>query len=67
MQPVTAPVTGATIDLAQPSADLVEGQWLIASGTDSATGESINELVQISAINGAKLTVTPALKKSYSA
>jgi len=63
--PITAPVTGATIDLAQPAADLVEGQWLVASGTDSATGESISELVQISAINGAKLTVTPALKKSY--
>ena len=63
--PITTPVTGATIDLAQPAADLVEGQWLVASGTDSATGESISELVQISAINGAKLTVTPALKKSY--
>jgi hypothetical protein len=63
--PITTPVTGATIDLAQPAADLVEGQWLVASGTDSATGESIGELVQISAINGAKLTVTPALKKSY--
>ena len=63
--PITTPVTGATIDLAQPAADLVEGQWLVASGTDSATAESISELVQISAINGAKLTVTPALKKSY--
>jgi len=63
--PITTPVTGATIGLAQPAADLVEGQWLVASGTDSATGESIGELVQISAINGAKLTVTPALKKSY--
>jgi predicted phage baseplate assembly protein len=63
--PITTPVTGATIDLAQPATDLVEGQWLVASGTDSATGESISELVQISAINGAKLTVTPALKKSY--
>src|SRR5262249_4021552 len=53
-QPVTAPVTGATIDLAQPSAGLVVGQWLVASGTDSATGEAISELVQISAISGAK-------------
>jgi hypothetical protein len=63
--PITTPVTGATITLAQAPSGLAKGQWLIASGTDSATGESINELVQISAINGAKLTVTPALKKSY--
>jgi hypothetical protein len=64
-QPVTALVTGAAIDLAQPPADLVKGQWLVASGKDSTTGELTSELVQISAINGAKLTVTPALKKSY--
>jgi predicted phage baseplate assembly protein len=44
---------------------LVEGQWLVASGKNSATGELASELIQISAINGAKLTVTPALKKSY--
>ena len=30
-----------------------KGQWLVASGKDSATGESISEVVQISAINGA--------------
>jgi hypothetical protein len=63
--PINTPVTGATITLAQEPSGLAKGQWLIASGTDSATGESINELVQISAINGANLTVTPALKKSY--
>jgi predicted phage baseplate assembly protein len=63
--PITTPVTGATITLAQVPSGLTKEQWLIASGKDSTTGESINELVQISAINGANLTVTPAFTKSY--
>jgi uncharacterized phage protein gp47/JayE len=59
-------VTGATIPLAQapPDLNLTVGQWLAASGTDS-TGEAIAEMVQISAINDAILTVTPALDKTY--
>lgn len=64
-QPITAPITGATIQLAQAPADLVKGQWLVASGKDSATGEAIAEIVQVSAMDGATLTVTPPLLKSY--
>jgi len=63
--PITAPITGATIQLAQPPADLVKGQWLVASGKDSATGEVVIEIVQFAAIDGATLTVTPPLKNSY--
>ncbi len=59
------PVTGATIQLAQALSGLVKGQWLVASGKDSATGEAITEIVQVSAIDGATLAVTPPLKKSY--
>src|SRR4029077_19536663 len=63
--PITTVVTGTTIPLAQPPSGLVKGQWLAASGKDSATGEAINEFVQVSAIDGATLTVTPPLQKSY--
>jgi uncharacterized phage protein gp47/JayE len=58
-------VTGATIPLAEAPTGLVEGQWLAASGTDSTTGEAIAEMVQVSAIDVATLTVTPALAKTY--
>jgi predicted phage baseplate assembly protein len=63
--PITAPITGATIQLAQPPADLVKGQRLVASGKDSATSEAVVEIVQVAAIDGATLTVTPPLKRSY--
>jgi hypothetical protein len=63
--PITAPIAGATIQLAQPPADLVKGQWLVGSGKDSATGEAVLEIVQVAAIDGATLTVTPPLKNSY--
>jgi hypothetical protein len=63
--PITTPVTGATIPLAQTPSGLVKGKWVIASGKDSTTDEAIREIVQVSAIDGAKLTVTPPLKKSY--
>jgi predicted phage baseplate assembly protein len=63
--PITAPISGATIQLAQPPADLVKGQRLVASGKDSARGEAVDEIVQVAAIDGATLTVTPPLKKSY--
>jgi uncharacterized phage protein gp47/JayE len=59
------PVTGATIPLAKTPPGLTKGQWLAASGKDTATGKVIMELVQISAIDGAKLTVSPPLKQSY--
>jgi len=59
------PVTGATIPLAQTPSGLVKGQWLIASGKDSATAEAIAEIVQVSAIDGNTLTVTPPLKMNY--
>ncbi|HUI06054.1 MAG TPA: putative baseplate assembly protein [Verrucomicrobiae bacterium] len=58
------PITGATIPLAQPPTGLVKGQWLAASGKDSA-GNAISEIVQIAAIDGATLTVTPPLVNSY--
>jgi len=63
--PITTPVTGATITLAQAPAGLVKGQRLVASGKDSTTGEAISEVVEVSAVNGAILTVTPPLKNSY--
>jgi predicted phage baseplate assembly protein len=63
--PITGPITGATIQLAQPPADLVKGQRLVASGKDSATSEAVVEIVQVAAIDGATLTVTPPLKRSY--
>jgi len=63
--PVTTAVTGATIPLAQAPSGLVKGQWLVASGKDSATGEAVREIVRLSALDGAMLTVTPPLKKSY--
>jgi len=63
--PITTAITGATISLAEAPANLIKGQWLVASGQDSITGESITELVQVSAIAGATLTVTPPLLNSY--
>jgi predicted phage baseplate assembly protein len=63
--PITTPITGATIPLAQPPLGLVIGQWLVASGKDSATGDEITELVQVWAVHGTMLMVTPPLKKSY--
>ena len=63
--PITTPITGATIPLAQAPSGLVKGKWLAASGKDSVTGNAISEMVQVSAVNGTMLTVTPPLKKSY--
>ena len=63
--PITAPVTGATIPLARAPSGLVKGQRIVASGKDSTTGEAISEIVQISAIDGKILALTPPLKKSY--
>ncbi len=59
------PVTGATIPLVKAPTGLTKGQWLAASGKDTATGKVIMELVQISAVDGANLTVSPPLEKSY--
>jgi hypothetical protein len=63
--PIPTPITGATIQLAQPPADLVKGQRLVASGKNGATGEAVSEIVQVAAIDGVTLTVTPPLKNSY--
>ena len=63
--PITTPVTGATIALAQAPSGLAKGQRLIASGKDGTTGEAITEIVQISELAGTKLTITPPLKNSY--
>src|ERR1019366_4849755 len=64
-QPLTEPITGAQIPLAQAPSGLVKGQWLVASGKDSGTGEAITEIVQISEIDGTELTVTPLLASIY--
>jgi hypothetical protein len=64
-EPVSSPINGANILLAKAPSGLVKGQWIVASGKDSSTGEAITEIVQISAIDGAILTVTPPLNKSY--
>ena len=63
--PITSPITGATIQLSQVPSGLVKGQRLVASGRDSTTGEAISEIVQVSAIDGKTLIITPPLKKSY--
>jgi hypothetical protein len=64
--PITTPIIGPTIPLAQAPLGLVKGQRLVASGKDSATGDEITEMVQVSAVDGTTLTVTPPLKKNYS-
>jgi hypothetical protein len=64
-QPITDPISGATIPLAQPPTGLVKGQWLVASGKDSATGNALVEIVQILAIYSATLTVMPPLANRY--
>lgn len=64
-QPITTPISGATITLNQSPKEIVKGQWLVASGKDSVTGDAITEVVQVSVIDGATLAVTPALAKSY--
>ena len=63
--PITAPVDGATIVLANSSSGLRKGQWLAASGTDSTTGEPLTELVAVNELAGAVLTVAPPLKHRY--
>jgi predicted phage baseplate assembly protein len=63
--PITTPISGATIQLAQAPSNLMKNQWVVASGNDSATGAAITEVVQVYAVNGATLTVTPPLLKSY--
>ena len=63
--PITTPVTGATITLAQAPSGLAKGQRLIASGKDSTTGEAITEIVEISELVGTRLIITPPLKNSY--
>jgi predicted phage baseplate assembly protein len=63
--PITTPITGATIQLAQAPSGLIKGQRLIASGKDITTGELITEMVQVSSIDGKTLSVTPPLNKGY--
>lgn len=63
--PVTDPVTGPGIALAQPPAGLAKGQWLVAAGKDSATGDALSEVVAVSAVDGATLTVAPPLANRY--
>ena len=64
-QPITDAITGANIFLAAVPSGLVKGQWLVASGKDSSTGKALSEIVQISQIDGATITVSPPLASSY--
>jgi hypothetical protein len=63
--PISDPITGPTMALAKAPAGLAKGQWLVASGKDSATGDALSEIVAVSGIDGAALTVTPPLGNSY--
>ncbi|HUL53043.1 MAG TPA: putative baseplate assembly protein [Opitutaceae bacterium] len=63
--PITGAITGATVALAPAPTGLVKGQWLVASGQDSATGAAISEVVAVSSVDGTVLTVTPPLANSY--
>jgi hypothetical protein len=63
-QPITTPITGAGISLAQ-TPNLLKGQWLVASGKENSTGAAIAEVVQISEIDGATLTISPPLQNNY--
>ena len=63
--PIEEPVTGAAIELESIPAGLKINQQLAVTGHHSSTGEAINDAVQISAIDGATLIVTPPLSKSY--
>ena len=64
-EPIVEPITGASIELAKIPEGLVKGQVLAASGIDSVTGEAISEIVELADIDGATLTVTPPLARSY--
>ena len=57
--PIEDVITGATIELAKIPVGLVVNQPLAATGNDSVSGDAINEVVKISAIDGATITVTP--------
>lgn len=64
-EPLTSPITGATIPLVAPVEGLTKDQLLVASGKDSTTGETISEVVRLADISGATLTLSPPLAKSY--
>jgi hypothetical protein len=64
-EPIDEAIGGAAIELEKSVDDLVTGQQLVATGKDGATGAVINEVVKVSAIKGATITVTPPLAKSY--
>lgn len=64
-EPLTVPITGAQIILFEPPRDLKKGQLLVASGHDEATGKPLREVVSVSDISNATLTVTPPLSGRY--
>ena len=63
--PLTGPITGTTVKLAEVPDGIKVGQLLAASGKDSVTGDAIQEVVTVNAIDGAIITVTPPLAHSY--
>ncbi len=63
-EPVTAAITGNTVELAAASEGLTKNQLLVASGKNS-DGEAISEVVKLVDISGATLTLSPPLGKSY--
>ncbi len=64
-QPISDPISGPTVLLAQNPGGLVKGQWLAASGKDSVTGEAISEIAAVSAISRSTVTLDPPLANSY--
>jgi predicted phage baseplate assembly protein len=46
-QPITAPVSGEFVELAQPVEGLWPGQWLMVSGKDAVTGQSVSEVAML--------------------
>jgi predicted phage baseplate assembly protein len=68
-QPLTTPITGPLIPLAQPPEDLPTGRLLVFSGTDARTGAVVREVVTLAGIREVagvtQLLVTPSLRHCY--
>jgi len=68
-RPITTPVTGKQVTLAQRVEGLATGQLLAYSGQDAATGEAVREVVALERTvesgGVTHLVVTPPLRHSY--
>jgi hypothetical protein len=63
--PLTEPITGTKVKLAEVPDGIKIGQLLAATGTDSVTAAAVQEVASVNAINGATLTIAPPLTHSY--